>query len=89
MLLKDEQNTLFFSVKNHEVLSSENTVSLNRGLVIYGQFLFSETVFLRIGTSVSQDGTFSKTQRSFSNETPCICLCVYEKCVYVTVFVYL
>ena len=34
--------------------------------------LFSETVFHRIGPRVSQDRTFSKNQRSYSKETPCI-----------------
>ena len=43
------------------------------------EVLSGETVFLRIGPlfrrigpRVSPDGTFSKTQRSYSNETPCM-----------------
>ena len=74
----DHFRTFVGSVDGHIVPIGRNTVSLDR-IAYSSAVLFRETLFLRmgplflrLGPRVSLIRTFSKTQRSYSNETPCI-----------------
>ena len=71
--------TFFGSMDGHIVPTTEKPLFSLDGIAYSAAVLFSETLFLRIGPlfrrlgpRVSLIRTFSKTQRTYSNETPCM-----------------